>query len=118
MKFLLDENLPRRLAALLRKRGFAVVEVAASNRRSLPDSDIWALAAKEDLVLITRDLDFPLPGIRPAPPAVILLRAPDRATAPDLETLLLSFLDAAVLDTIAGQSVSVRPGRIRMHPLP
>ena len=102
---------------LIEEHGFSVSEVAA-RRRGLSDKEVWALAAREGRVLVTRDLDFPLAGIRPAPPSVILLRAPDDATADQLAALLAPLLSMSHLAAIGNQVVSIQPGRMRMHPIP
>lgn len=59
MKIKLDENLPARLADLLKSWGHDADTVADEGLKGRPDPDIWAAARKENRFLITQDLDFP-----------------------------------------------------------
>ena len=59
MKFLIDAQLPRRLALWLRQRGHDTVhplDLAQQNRT--PDPSLLTLANTEQRVLITKDTDF------------------------------------------------------------
>lgn len=69
--FLIDECLPFEVTLAFRRRG-------------LKDDAVWTLAATERRILVTRDLDFPLQGMTMRPLGLVLLRAPDDATAPQL----------------------------------
>ena len=117
MRFLLDENLPRLMAEMLRERGHAVLEAADSSLKSSDDLVIWQHAAREERVLITRDLDFPLRGVRPPPAGLVLIRAPDIYTAADLTRLLLDFLQGMNVEELLGNITVVAPGRARSRPL-
>lgn len=118
MLFLLDENLPRRLAEVLRDQGHDVVAVSDSPLRGSADLFIWQEAAQQGRILITRDLDFPLPAVRPMPPGLVLIRAPDTYTADDLARLLLDLLNDRDLQELLGRITVVTPGRVRSRPLP
>jgi predicted nuclease of predicted toxin-antitoxin system len=61
LRFLVDENLPGAVAELLRADGHDVLAVAPSAFRSADDTELWALAARERRVVVTRDLGFPHP---------------------------------------------------------
>ena len=59
MRYLLDENLPERVARLLRERGLDVTHVREYDRQGLSDEEQLAFAAAEGRVLVTQDLgDF------------------------------------------------------------
>ncbi|MFI5346662.1 MAG: DUF5615 family PIN-like protein [Elusimicrobiota bacterium] len=117
MKFLVDENLPSSLSALIRSSGHHAVAVVETARRGLSDVDIWDWAARESAVLVTLDLDFPLPGRRPAPWAVILLRSADQKPE-TIRDLWLKSRESFTLSRIRGKVVSVRPNRVRARALP
>ena len=61
MRFLLDENAPKDAAVALRNEGHDVVWIPETSLRAATDEAIWLLAAQEERVLVTSDLDFPLP---------------------------------------------------------
>ncbi len=58
MKIKLDENLPLRLAALLKNVGHDVHTTAQEGLIGHSDREIWEAAQKESRFLITQDLDF------------------------------------------------------------
>jgi len=58
MKIKLDENLPLRLAVLLRELGHDVRAVKDELLVGHADSEIWEAAQNESRFLITQDLDF------------------------------------------------------------
>lgn len=117
MLFLVDENLPVDLAALIRSQGHRAIAVVETDRCGLKDAEIWDWAAREGAVLVTLDLDFPLRERRPAPQAVVLLRP--RGQAPSAILALWSeFAVTAHFGRLRGKVVSVRPGRARSRTMP
>ena len=58
MKLKLDENLPLRLATLLREVGHDVHTLQDEALLGHPDKEIWEAAQKESRFQVTQDLDF------------------------------------------------------------
>jgi predicted nuclease of predicted toxin-antitoxin system len=58
MKIKLDENLPHRLAAVLKDLGHEVDTAHEEQLVGHTDEEIWQAAQKESRFLITQDLDF------------------------------------------------------------
>lgn len=58
MKIKLDENLPVRLATLLKKFGHEVHTLHEEGLMGHTDGEVWEAAQKESRFLITQDLDF------------------------------------------------------------
>jgi predicted nuclease of predicted toxin-antitoxin system len=58
MKIKLDENLPVRLAALLKNISHDVHTAHEEQLVGCADSEIWAAAQQESRLLITQDMDF------------------------------------------------------------
>ena len=75
MKLIVDAQLPRRLANELAAAGHEVLhtlDLPLGNRT--PDTDISALAAKEDRVVVTKDSDFvKMFLLRGMPPKLLLI---------------------------------------------
>jgi predicted nuclease of predicted toxin-antitoxin system len=115
--FLLDENLPDDLGALIRAQGHRAFTVSAGGRRALDDRGVWDWAAAESAILVTRDLDFPLPGRRPAPYAVVLLRG-KRLIRGELLALWAAAFERFDFTTLEGRVVSIHRGRRRSRALP
>jgi len=58
MKIKLDENLPHRLATLLKNLGHEVHTLHEERLVGRPDAEVWEATQKESRFLITQDLDF------------------------------------------------------------
>ncbi len=76
MRFLVDENLPLEIIEYLLSINHDVFDIAASDLRGSSDKILWTKAAEEKRIIITRDLDYPIPRLRPSPFGVILIRVP------------------------------------------
>lgn len=111
--FLVDECLPLEITQALRARGFDTTDVFERGIRGADDTVVWTLAATEGRILVTRDLDFPLrvPGARPL--GLLLLRAPNETTGPQLAALIHVFLDSVDATDVVGHIVVLSPGRYR-----
>ena len=115
MRFLIDENLPASLSRLLQETGHDILEVAASPLRGSSDEQLWKLAAIEQRILITKDLDFPLPQIRPYPLGLVLIRVPDTFTGKQITKLFSQALKTTKLKDLEGRITVIAPGRIRVR---
>ncbi len=58
MKIKLDENLPHRLATLLKNFGHEIHTLHEEKLSGHSDKEVWEAAQKESRFLITQDLDF------------------------------------------------------------
>lgn len=97
MKFLVDAQLPRRLARLLQNAGHDTVhtrELSAGN--STPDSSINALSIAEQRVVITKDADFVQSFLLQSQPYKLLLVATGNIKNADLEALFQQHLSQLV----------------------
>jgi predicted nuclease of predicted toxin-antitoxin system len=76
VKFLIDENLARRLASELVVAGHDAVHVSDLGLRSSPDQEILKVAFNQKRILISRDTDFGLLIERDSAggPSLILIR--------------------------------------------
>jgi predicted nuclease of predicted toxin-antitoxin system len=110
MRFLLDENIPNRVALALRSGGHNVERVQETALRGAGDEAVWSHAAEDDRIFITADLGFPLPG--PRPPGMLLIRGFERVSATTFTALLLDAV-RSVGDDIVGLLIVVSPGRLR-----
>ena len=97
MKFLIDENLPPRLAAWLRERGHDALHCADCLGAGRSDETLASFAAREDRVIVTKDADFETPR---AGERVLHLRIGNCSTAD-----LLAWLEARIegaIERLAG----------------
>ncbi len=75
MKFLVDAQLPRRLALWLRQRGHDVIHTLDLDQQNrTPDPFLLALANQDDRVLVTKDTDFEITHeLDQGPPKLLLI---------------------------------------------
>ncbi len=63
LKLLADENIPRKLAALLRRQGVDVVRLQDLGIRGVSDRELIDIANKLERTILTRDSDFTKPSL-------------------------------------------------------
>lgn len=94
MKFLIDAQLPRRLADWLRNAGYEAVhtlELPAGNRTQ--DHDINALSVVEQWTVVTKDKDFVNSFLVVGKPHRLLLVVTGNISNADLEKLFQSHFE-------------------------
>ena len=116
MRFLVDENLPVGVSESLRDHGHDVLHLAHSGHRGAADEEVWRLAAQEERIIVTRDLDFPMPD-SPRPPGVVLVRVPDVFTGRQIARVISEFAASTALEQAIGAITVVSPGRVRVRRL-
>lgn len=83
MRFLLDENVHRKLLSLLNQKGHDV----KLSPKGLVNGKVLALAIKEARTLITHDADFAMEAPTHSHPGIILVKIPSK----ELEALKTAF---------------------------
>jgi len=82
MHFLIDEDLPRSTADLLRRYGHTAILLSDIGRRGASDAEISAYALDHGLCILTGDFDFS--DVRKYPPekykGLVILKLPATAT--------------------------------------
>lgn len=90
MKFLVDAQLPRRLAITIRSVGHDVIHTLdLPNGNATPDSQINAISIAEERIVITKDADFVNSFYLKAQPYKLLLISTGNISNIELENLLL-----------------------------
>jgi len=117
LRFLVDENLPRRLVGVLTAHGHEAVHVADEPGRGTDDDELWARAGERSEVLVTRDLDFPLPVGAHRPAGLVLFRLGTWTRGETIIRRLEEVLDSLEPDDLTGHVTVVEPARLRQRPL-
>lgn len=118
MKFLVDEDLPRSAAPLLRELGYDAADVRDVGLRGFSDDKIAAYAKANGLCLVTADGGFA--NIRQFPPrdyhGVVVLDLPPRATLSVILRLLREFFTHPdIVRDLSGKLAIVAFGRVRLR---
>lgn len=120
MKFLLDEGMAPRVAALLSAEGHEAAHVRDMGLTSASDPVVLEAAAQSDSVLITLDTDFGAliahSGV--ALPSVLLFRGDVTRRPEHQASLLLANLDQFEQSLRDGALVVIGDNRIRIRELP
>lgn len=120
MRFLVDENLSRRLPELLAAYGHDAVHVADAGLRSASDDEVLQAARRNDRILISADTDFGtlLAMERADGPSVILIRRITNRRVLPLAAVIEANLAELAADLEAGCVVVFDADRIRVRRLP
>ena len=117
LMFLLDADMPRSSAEVLRALDIDVKDVRDLGMRYAKDSEIIAYAQRTGRVVITRDLDFGSILRYPDHPGAIILRLPFEYTAKELNEVLKDFLSSVDEKIIQKAIIILELGRYRRRPL-
>lgn len=120
MRLLVDQNIARRVAALLRDAGHDAVHVAERGLAAAENGEILELARSEERVIVSEDTDFGalLAESGADAPSFVLIRGAEPATPDQQATMLIANLPGVAGDVEAGAIVVFAHGRLRVRPLP
>jgi predicted nuclease of predicted toxin-antitoxin system len=105
LRFLIDAQLPPRLAAALRKAGHDAEDVLDVDLVVAPDIEVWRYAERIRAAIITKDSDFvALRAYATGGPAVVWLRF-GNVTNKTLENALLRAFDEVVTAIETGDTL-------------
>jgi predicted nuclease of predicted toxin-antitoxin system len=119
MRFLLDQGLPRSLAALMRELGIDAIHTGECGLSTALDSSILSFAREKDYVVVTHDADFHtlMALSHEKKPSVIRIRI-EGLKSLALKELILHVQECCQADLVKGSLVSVTENRIRLRLLP
>jgi predicted nuclease of predicted toxin-antitoxin system len=119
MKVPVDMNLSPRWVAMLSDAGFVARHWSEIGQAGAPDTEIMRVAAAEDYVVLTHDLDFSaiLAVTRGAKPSVVQIRSDD--LNPDtIGRKVVAALRQMAAELAEGTLMTVDPNRTRIRMLP
>jgi predicted nuclease of predicted toxin-antitoxin system len=94
MKFLIDAQLPKRLANLLQEKGYDAIHTSSLEMKNRTlDKEINLISIEQKRIVITKDSDFLESFLIKRQPYKLLLVTTGNITNRELETVFLSILD-------------------------
>jgi predicted nuclease of predicted toxin-antitoxin system len=116
IRFLIDEDLPRSTAKVLREAGFESLDVRDIGLRGAQDDVIYRRAQEENCIIITGDLGFanslryPLRGH----PGILVARFPNEMSPDKLNRILIDAIESTQED-LPGNLTIIEPDRVRIR---
>jgi predicted nuclease of predicted toxin-antitoxin system len=115
--FLIDEDIPRSTAGVLRRAGHEAEDVRDAGLRGHSDQEVFDYAQAQGAVVITADKDFS--NILRFPPGthsgLIVVRVPDELPTQQVNQELLRALADLAGEELTGLLVIVEVGRVRIR---
>ncbi len=116
MNFMVDAQLPRRLANRLREAGHDARHTLDLPRRNrTTDVEIIEIAARERRVVVTKDADFVNTFLVAGQPSKLLLISTGNSTNADLENLLIPQIPSIVSAFETHDYIELTPSALVIH---
>jgi len=117
MRFLLDENLPKRLVDSFRKNGFQCEHAMEVGLGGANDQDIARYAKNNRCILVTKDLEFASLIVYPkgAHHGLLVIRLPYTSTSDQIIAAISDFLKDNQVEELVGAITILEVGRIRVR---
>jgi predicted nuclease of predicted toxin-antitoxin system len=113
MRLLIDESMPRRLAAELRAKGMDAQDVRDVGLRGHPDDQVLEMAASMDAIIVTRDRGFTYEKAWPEgfTAGVVFVNLPDSTPSPAVNARATDVLSGRADHTLLGAITVVERSR-------
>lgn len=116
-KFVIDEDMPRSTAHILRTSGCEVLDVRDYGLRGKSDEEIFNFAQQEKAVIVTGDLGFgnllkfPVGSHR----GILIAHFPNEISTSELNNQIIKAFDDLTEMDFKGNLVIIEPGKIRIR---
>lgn len=113
LRFLLDADMPRSSARVLRDHGFGVEDVRDIGMEDAKDIEVMKHSREQKMIIITRDKKFGNPQKYPKHPGVVILRLPHTYTSSKINERLDKFLATVSVEKLPNAITIVELSRYR-----
>ncbi|BAU14640.1 hypothetical protein LEP3755_51910 [Leptolyngbya sp. NIES-3755] len=119
MNFLVDENMPRNLAAAIVELGFSAEDVRDIGLRGRPDTEVMEAATKNDAIIITRDrgLADPRGWSEDFTAGAIFVNLPSDTPAKTVNDKVLDLIANRLPESLLGAVTNLEPRRAISRPI-
>lgn len=115
--FLIDEDLPRSTAKVLRDKGYKVLDVRDCGLRGQADKEVFAFAQKEKAVLLTGDLGFGNLVHYPVGKhsGIVVVHFPNEISVAELNDHILKAVGSLTEKDFNKNLIILEPGKVRIR---
>jgi predicted nuclease of predicted toxin-antitoxin system len=116
-KFVIDEDMPRSTAPVLRNLGYEVHDIRDHGLRGSDDDTIYQFAQTHQSILITGDMDFSNIFYFPigSHHGIIVVHFPNEVSTNEINRQLQSRLEALTPKEVKGNLIILEPGKMRIR---
>ena len=117
MRFLLDADIPRSSAQVLRKLRYEVIDVRDINLGNATDEEIIKYAKENNFILVTRDIEFANVLRYPVGShvGIVVLRLPFDFTSEQINSVLYDFIKSVKIEELVNSVTIVELGKYRIR---
>ena len=120
LKFLIDEDMPRSTAEVLKAKGFQVLDVRDCGLRGKSDEEVFRFAQKEKAIILTGDMGFG--NILRFPLGehcgIVVAHLPNEMSTAELNRQIAVAFDKLSEVDFQNNLIILEPGKIRIRKRP
>jgi predicted nuclease of predicted toxin-antitoxin system len=117
LKFIIDEDMPRSTARVLKARGYEVLDVRDYGLRGKNDEEVFRFAQKEKAIILTGDLGFG--NLLRFPfgthSGIVIVHFPNEISTSELNNQVIKAFDTFTETDFKGNLIILEPGKIRIR---
>ena len=116
-KFVIDEDISRSTAKVLRTKGYEALDVRDSGLRGKSDDEIFKFAQVEKAVILTGDLGFGNLLRFPvgSHSGIVIAHFPNEVSTSELNNQIIAAFEPLSEDDFKGNLIIVEPGKVRIR---
>ena len=117
LKFVIDEDMPRSTANVLKTRGYGVLDVRDCGLRGKSDEEVFKFAQREGAVILTGDLgfgnllQFPIGSHC----GIVIAHFPNETSTSELNSQIIKAFDNFDEIDFKGNLIILEPGKVRIR---
>ena len=117
LKFLVDEDMPRSTARILRDKGYDALDVRGCGLRGKSDDEVFAFAQRSGAVLITGDTGFGNIMHFPAGShaGIVVAHYPNEMSPAEINQQIIDAFNNLTESDFTGNLIILGPGKIRIR---
>jgi len=117
LKFVIDEDMPRSTAKVLRTKGYEALDVRDSGLRGKSDDEIFEFAQKEKAIILTGDLGFGNLLYFPigSHSGIVIAHFPNEVSYLELNSQIIRAFETLSEIDFKGNLIIIEPGKVRIR---